>query len=393
MKSLSHTVVILALLAVTSSSWAAETSPETTFTISGTTAVPGVVMRGLPGDPMTNAQGDYRARVDHGWTGTVTPQKRGYKFNPPQKIYTSITRDLATEDYTPVGLSVPPSQGYAGGGMDILVVPASEVDPKALAEMREDMQVMVQILREMLSEPRMILGMLYDYGDIFGGSDRCTQAFYLEGYGALFVTEVDFPFSFAPEDRSEGEPAPQQPVDPVWQRARQKLRSPGAGRAYGQGTGDEMSFEQFKADLVQTLKHAANIRHVDPNENVIVTIIGQDQGGGWSDFDATRSGFGAFGGGSYSYSGGSFGPGGGSTYANSYTYSSGSAAPPARVPAKNIYGNVKRDALGNVVYQSQPAPTPMTVLTIRAKKADVDAFAAGKIDLEQFQQRVNVLTY
>ena len=54
---------------------------------------------------------------------------------------------------------------------------------------------------------------------------------------------------------------------------------------------------------------------------------------------------------------------------------------------------LERDALGNVVYESQPAPAPTTVLTIRAKKADVDAFAAGQIDLEQFQQRVNVLTY
>jgi hypothetical protein len=34
-----------------------------------------------------------------------------------------------------------------------------------------------------------------------------------------------------------------------------------------------------------------------------------------------------------------------------------------------------------------------TVLTIRAKKADVDAFAKGEIDFDEFQQHVVVLTY
>jgi len=34
-----------------------------------------------------------------------------------------------------------------------------------------------------------------------------------------------------------------------------------------------------------------------------------------------------------------------------------------------------------------------TVLTIRAKKSDVDAFAGGKQDFEQFRQKVQTFTY
>ena len=34
-----------------------------------------------------------------------------------------------------------------------------------------------------------------------------------------------------------------------------------------------------------------------------------------------------------------------------------------------------------------------TVLTIRAKKTDVDAFAIGELDFEEFQQKVEIFTY
>jgi hypothetical protein len=34
-----------------------------------------------------------------------------------------------------------------------------------------------------------------------------------------------------------------------------------------------------------------------------------------------------------------------------------------------------------------------TVLVIRAKKADIDSFAKGDLDLEQFRQRVQMISY
>ncbi|UCD49165.1 MAG: hypothetical protein JSW27_16730 [Phycisphaerales bacterium] len=365
------------------------------LTISGNVGLDGVAIVGLPGQVVSDARGYYVARVPYGWSGKVTPVKQGCEFAPDSKLYRKTASDHTNENYTVRGLAVSPPASAAPSGTEVLVIPASQIDPKGLAEIKEDMQVMVHILREMLSEPRTILGILYDYGDIFGNSDRRTQAFYLEGYGALFVMKVDFPFSFPaagePKDESE------QAVDPVWQRARQRLRSPGTRRAYGLAADEEMSFEQFKADLLQTLKHAANIRHIDPNENVILTIIGQDAGGR-SDFSGAGGAFpgatgGAFGGSSYSVSGGSFGLGGGSTYATSRTYASSSAAPGAQTPARDPYGNVKGEPLGDVIYQSQPAPIATTVLTIRAKKSDIDAFSQGDIDFETFQQRVKVLSY
>ncbi len=37
--------------------------------------------------------------------------------------------------------------------------------------------------------------------------------------------------------------------------------------------------------------------------------------------------------------------------------------------------------------------TSSTVLTIRAKKSDIDAFVKGNLDLEQFQKKVEIFTY
>jgi hypothetical protein len=37
--------------------------------------------------------------------------------------------------------------------------------------------------------------------------------------------------------------------------------------------------------------------------------------------------------------------------------------------------------------------TSSTVLTIRAKKSDVDDFAKGELDFEQFREKVQIFTY
>jgi len=346
-----------------------------TFSISGNVGLDGVILQGLPGRVVSDAGGRYAVQLPYGWSGTVRPVKQGCEFAPVSKQYVKLTADQTNENYAVRGLAVSPPVSAGAHRAEVLVIPTSEVDPTMVAETREDMQVMLHILREMLSEPRTILGILYDYGDIFGGSDRGTQAFYLEGYGALFVMKVDFPFAFP--TAKEPEDKPEERGDPVWQRARERLRSPGARRAYGAAPDDEMSFEQFKADLIKTLKHAANIRHIDPNESVILTVVGQDAG---LQGPSRRSGSDPYGMDDY------YG-------ADDILGGRRPRGAARRVPGRDMRGNVKRDALGNVVYESRPAAAPMTVLTVGARKADIDAFAAGKIDVEQFRQRVNVVTY
>jgi hypothetical protein len=68
-------------------------------TISGSTAVDGVTMNGLPGNPVTTGAGFYSVEVPHGWSGTVIPTKVDYVFTPYQRTYENVTTDKLGEDY------------------------------------------------------------------------------------------------------------------------------------------------------------------------------------------------------------------------------------------------------------------------------------------------------
>jgi hypothetical protein len=71
-----------------------------TITISGTTRMEGVVMNGLPDNPITGKDGSYSVKVDYGWSDTVTPTKEGYTFIPETKPYVAVSKDMANENYT-----------------------------------------------------------------------------------------------------------------------------------------------------------------------------------------------------------------------------------------------------------------------------------------------------
>jgi hypothetical protein len=55
-------------------------------------------------------------------------------------------------------------------------------------------------------------------------------------------------------------------------------------------------------------------------------------------------------------------------------------------------GGMSGDMMGGMEY-GETGSASTTVLTIRAKKSDVDDFAKGEIDFEQFQQKVDIFTY
>jgi len=81
-----------------------------TYTISGTVTadgspVAGVRMTGLPGDPCTDSAGYYTATVGCGWSGTVTPQKDCYSFQPAERTYTNVGSDHTGQDYAAQALT------------------------------------------------------------------------------------------------------------------------------------------------------------------------------------------------------------------------------------------------------------------------------------------------
>jgi hypothetical protein len=237
---------------------------------------------------------------------------------------------------------------------------------------------MLNVLREKLSEPRTIRGVLYDYGDFFADGARATEGLYIQGYAAVFMLKADFPLSVSPPPgRTERQRA--EPADPVWQRARDRLYAPPSANRYGPAglprEADQKSVDQLKDDLIQTLRHAANIRNIDPNEWIILTVTergGASAGGGMA-------------GGMYGMGYGGAAGGMGGAYGGGMSMSMGmgssAVAPPRR-----------RGSAGRAP-ETPSAPAAATALTIQAKKADIDAFAKGASTLEQFRQQVKVFTY
>ncbi|MDD5063489.1 MAG: glycoside hydrolase family 88 protein [Phycisphaerae bacterium] len=66
----------------------------------GSTPVEGVLMETGDVNTLTNADGFYELPVNYGWSGQVTPYKEGYIFAPDSTIYTNVTQNQSSDDYT-----------------------------------------------------------------------------------------------------------------------------------------------------------------------------------------------------------------------------------------------------------------------------------------------------
>lgn len=77
----------------------------------------GVVLAGLPGAPVTNAAGEFRAALPWGFSGTLTPTKTGWTFDPPQRSFSGLAGDHLAADFTalPVPLVIAGQVLHAGG--------------------------------------------------------------------------------------------------------------------------------------------------------------------------------------------------------------------------------------------------------------------------------------
>lgn len=318
------------------------------------------------------------------------------------------TEPAISEPPTPVALPAPPPvyrgrvvapwpiAGQTGRGR-VLVIPTTETKQESLLAIWEDMYVMAHIFDKKAKEPRMIRGVFVDFGEFFGRDGRDTEAIYLEGFGALFLMEVDLPISAAPKPKEKEAEKTEEDVDPVWRQAQDEAFLSKAART-GAESGSQAryspeKFEELKKELIKALKHAANIRNLKSDECIILTVIG----GAQQPVTTVSHEFlealnrqlqqnvqpGAAGG-AYRTAGGRGGGGyGGSGYGGAAGYG-GSYGMAGYGYGVGGYG------MGGFGAMGFPSAT---VLTIRAKKTDVDAFAKGQMDFDEFQDRVLVLTY
>jgi hypothetical protein len=387
-----------------------------TFIISGTTDVSGVVMTGLPGRPVTtDKNGYYSATVEYGWSGTVKPKKDGFVFEPPELRYSRVMKDLTNNDYSPRRIGPAPMFARTGS-REVLVIPATDIKAVDLAVITEDLQVMSHIFDERFKEPQEIQGVFVDFGDFFGRDSRSTEAIYIQDYGVLFLMEVNFAFSPEPKT-AEKQDEETEDIDPIWQRTRQKMFSP-PGFIDSEFEPEKKysadKIDQLKTELVRTLKHTANIRNIEPDEWIILTVIGKARQpgrmyeyryfgsgsprAGRSSASRSRGRSSSSSRGSYSMGGSMYGGGmgmGGMYGGSGMRGMTGGSMGGGGFGGGMMMGGGMMGGMDSMYGEDyiETGSRPATVLTIRVKKSDVDAFARGFRKFEEFQTTVEIFTY
>lgn len=253
-----------------------------------------------------------------------------------------------------------------------LVIRSSEMAPRAQSDLEEDMTIMAHILDKAVAEQstdeqakRVAMGI-----DVaFVPGEGPTRNLYLDGYGAVFFLNVNFPLLPPPAEKNvEKERAP---ADSTWEEAREEVYGqPGAKTWASRPEYDAAKVVALKKALLDCLKNASNIRNVKSDESITLCVIGAPS----REPARVATGSGTFGYGSSSGGGGGFGPFG----------SSGGGGGGGGGGEQNIWVTTS----GN-----DDAPANKTTLTIRAKKADCEAFANGKLTADVFRNRAAITIY
>lgn len=268
------------------------------------------------------------------------PLPPGYAPGPPAGEFSTRLQNIITRI------------GGGSGASKPLVIQTSNPDAKEQANLEEDLAVMAHILDKALEE---VPGTQWRGGGgpramgidvLMSEGSGPARNLYLDGYGALFLLNVYFPLVPPAAKSQEEKPS----GDSTWAEARQELYGGGPGARAPLPPAEEFSQDKvnkLKATLLEALKNASNIRGLKADESVTICVSG-----------------------------------------------GASAAPVrARRVARAGAGAAASGHGGSFVFSHSGGPAQGTIMTIRVKKADVDAYAKGKVDLEEFQKRARITSY
>lgn len=198
------------------------------------------------------------------------------------------TMDLLIASQTPQEDPFGAWYGAAGGGAGILVIPTAEAD-ELVTTASKDLNIMCRIFDKELRlgatgstfENGLSFSTVYRsgmrYGLASGPRGRNASCMYLQGHAAVFLMSVDFPLAPGPEDANVKPEEPNEPADVVWHQAQQELygpRNPSKNQKDPANKYDPERVNAFEADLLKTLKHAANIRCIGDAEWVVAVVWG-----------------------------------------------------------------------------------------------------------------------
>jgi hypothetical protein len=234
-----------------------------------------------------------------------------------------------------------------GDSIPPVMIRFSQPEVKSSVGLEEDLFVMARVISRTLerAEADKVVTKL-GVPMLLTGSGRSVRPMYIEGTGPLFLIKVSF--SLMPPPEIEKKAALTNSPESEWIEAHRDVF--GATEAVfdepSSRTSDynDEQVALLKNELVGVLKNAANIRGLKSEEFVNIAV---------------------------------FGP------ASSVRIS-------APVKAGDAGGKYSVNAIG---YVSISGAGKGTVLTLRAKKTDIDAVASGKLDANAFKAKVTVTTY
>jgi hypothetical protein len=267
------------------------------------------------------------------------------------------------------------------GKGSVSVVTFKTPDQKTLDETAEDLNILSLIFSQNLEralgveggeteEYRLGIPMLLQTGG------RLVEASYIEGFGAVFNLKVRFPLVAAAVPDKDSQSSQ---LDSEWEQARRALA--GAPQADPRRLNSYEKERRYSPKLVETLKkrviellrNAANLRHVQADEWIAVTFAGPPN-------VLTQPPKGAR------------GQGAGKLDEES------EAPSPTLQPSANVLAGTPGLASQSVpgangeAKHSQTADR-VTVMAIRIKKRDADAFAANKMSEDQFFHAAEITSY
>ena len=191
----------------------------------------------------------------------------------------------------------------------LLVIPGSSERSAPISQTRSELAIMSRLLTKAANpESNTRASFRFDFGGVSFGEHRELDALYLDGYGAVFLIDVDYPLVAPPKLAATGG-KDTNATDAAWEVARREVpgvhgagdagrsgvrtftRSGGGagmsgfggfggGSVGGGGAPAEVEYQadrvkQLTDRLIGALRHASNIKSMLPTDKLVVHVHGQ----------------------------------------------------------------------------------------------------------------------
>jgi len=238
-------------------------------------------------------------------------------------------------------------------------------DAKAAEALEEDLQVMSRLIERKMesslnetSSTRRVRSLL-----VTDSSSRAVRSFYFDGFGALFMLRVKFPLTGPAIPLQLGSDSA---ADKDWERAWQDMYGE-LDTDHDDDDGDVSTSDfntnrlvRLKGELLLVLKHASNMQSLKADDVLAITVFGRPPP---------------------------------QTSVSSKSSSGRGASSKANQAAEDTASEKRSPARSNRTADDFARTPQATILTLRVKKAEVDAFGGGQLTLDQFRQKAAANAY